>query len=45
MKRYVNNSDCVKFDMDEVEECYLGPECPNVDVKHTEMRNEKEETF
>ena len=34
MKQYVNNSDCINLDIDEVEECSLGPEYSVVDVKH-----------
>ena len=33
MEQYVNNSECIKLDIDEVEECSLGPEWANVDVK------------
>ena len=33
MEQYVNNSDVLKLDIDEVEECSLGPEYSDVDVK------------
>ena len=33
MLQYVNNSECVQLDIDEVEECSLGPEYADVDVK------------
>ena len=34
MEQYVNNSDCKKLEIDEVEVCSLGPEYSDVDVKH-----------
>ena len=34
MEQYVNNSDCIKVDTDEVEECSLGLEYSDVHVKH-----------
>ena len=34
IEQYVNNSDCRKLDIDEVEEHSLGPEYSDVDVKH-----------
>ena len=33
MEQYVNNSECIHLDTDEVEECSLGPEYADVDVK------------
>ena len=29
----MNNSECIQLDIDEVEECSLGPECADIDVK------------
>ena len=33
MEQCVNNSECIQLDIDEVEECSLGPKYANVDVK------------
>ena len=33
MKQYVDNSECKQLDTDEVEECSLGPEYADIDVK------------
>ena len=33
MEQYVNNSECIQLDIDEVEECSLGPEYADIDVK------------
>ena len=33
MEQYVNKSECIQLDTDEVEECSLGPECADVGVK------------
>ena len=33
MEQYVNNSECKQLDRDEVEECSLGPEYADIDVK------------
>ena len=38
MKHYVNNSDCIKLEIGEVEECSFGPEYSDVYVKHM-LRN------
>ena len=38
MEHNVNNNDCIKLEIDEVEDCSLGPEYSDVDVKHT-LRN------
>ena len=38
MEQYVNNSDCIKLEIDEVEDCSLGLEYSGVDVKHI-LRN------
>ena len=32
-EQYVNNSECKQLDIDEVEECSLGPEYADIDVK------------
>ena len=47
MEPYVNNSDCMKLEIDEVEDCSLGPEYSDVDVKQIfeERRQEKAEIF
>ena len=33
MEQYVNNSECKQLNIDEVEECSLGPEYADIDVK------------
>ena len=33
VEEYVNNGGCIQLDIDEVEECSLGPENADVDVK------------
>ena len=38
MEHYVNNSDCIKLEIDEVEDYSLGLEYSDVDVKHI-LRN------
>ena len=40
MEQYVNISDCINLEIDEVEEYSLGPEYSEVDVKHI-LRNER----
>ena len=34
LEQYVNNCDCIKLEIDEVDEYFLGPEYSDVDVKH-----------
>ena len=41
MEQYVNNSECVQLDIDEVEECSLGPEYADVDVKQILRKGDK----
>ena len=33
MEQCVNNSECIQRDIEDVEECSLGPECADIDVK------------
>ena len=33
VEQYVNNSECIQLDIDEVDECSLGPKYADVDVK------------
>ena len=40
MEQYVNISDCINLEIDEVEDSSLGPEYSDVDVKHI-LRNER----
>ena len=42
MEQYVNNSECIHLDIDEVEECSMGPEYADVDVKKNLRRASRE---
>ena len=42
MEQYVNNSECIQLDIDEVEECSLGPQYGDVDVKKILRRVSRE---
>ena len=42
MEQYVNNSECFKLEIAEVEECSLGSEYADVDVKQISRKATKE---
>ena len=42
MEQYVNNSECFQLGIDEVEECSLGPEYADIDVKQFSRKATRE---
>ena len=43
MEQYVNNSECIQLDIDEVEEYSLGPEYADIDVKQISRKATRED--
>ena len=41
MEQYVNNSECIQLDIDEVEECSLGLEYADIDGKQTFLKSSR----